>query len=241
MANKPTSSAHGAPLLGPTPTGEKVPFFVAIAGNIGVGKTMVTDLLGERLGWDTYYEPVVDNPYLEDFYRDMRRFSFHLQVFFLSKRFALQRTLLESGRSAVQDRTIYEDTEIFARILYRRGQMEERDYQNYRELFAEMVSYLRPPDLVLYMRAQPKTILGRIRQRGREMEKDIDVEYLGELHDAYENWAQYIPRMAPLHIIDTDVVDLKSDRAAQSELVAKIQAMSKAKDQQILARRSAQA
>lgn len=195
------------------------PFFAAIAGNIGVGKTMVCDLISEKLGWDAYYEPVVENPYLEDFYADMRRYSFHLQVFFLSKRFALQRTLLERGRSAVQDRTIYEDTEIFARILYRRGMMEERDYHNYRDLFAEMVRYLRPPDLILYLRAQPETILARIRERGRDMEKDIDPEYVRELHESYETWSEHIHRIAPLHVIDTDAIDLKTDRRAQQELI----------------------
>lgn len=197
----------------------EVPFYVAIAGNIGVGKTMVCDLISEKLGWDAYYEPVVDNPYLEDFYADMRRYSFHLQVFFLSKRFALQRTLLDRGRSAVQDRTIYEDTEIFARILYRRGMMEERDYHNYRDLFAEMVRYLQPPDLILYMRARPETILARIRARARDMEMSIDPDYVREIHESYESWAEHIHRIAPLHVIDTDVVDLKTDRQAQQQLV----------------------
>jgi deoxyadenosine/deoxycytidine kinase len=198
---------------------ESTPFYLAIAGNIGVGKTMVCDLVNERLGWDSYYEPVVDNPYLDDFYADMLRYSFHLQVFFLSKRFALQRELLERGRSAVQDRTIYEDTEIFARILYRRGMMEERDYRNYRDLFSEMVGYLRPPDLILYLKADPKTVISRIAERGRDMEKGIEESYIRELHDSYESWAENIPRIAPLHTIDTDVIDLKQDRAAQDEFI----------------------
>ncbi len=213
-----------------TPSGEKHPFYVAIAGNIGVGKSMVTDLLGERLGWDTYYEPVDDNPYLEDFYLDMLRWSFHLQVYFLSKRFGLQRTIIHSGHSAVQDRTIYEDTEIFARILYRRGMMEERDYHNYRELFAAMVEYLRPPDLILYLRAQPESVVGRIQARGRDCEKDIDRDYIQELHDSYELWAERIHTIAPLEIIDTDELDLKGDRAAQDELVRIIREHSKRKD-----------
>lgn len=213
-----------------TPTGELVPFYVAIAGNIGVGKTMVCDLINERLGWDTYYEPVVDNPYLDDFYADMRRYSFHLQVFFLSKRFALQRRLLERERSAVQDRTIYEDTEIFARILYRRGMMDERDYHNYRDLFAEMVDYLRPPDLILYLRARPETVLARIAERGREMEKSIEPSYIAELHESYESWSRNIPRIAPLHILDTDDLDLKLDRAAQDELVSLLRERSREKD-----------
>ncbi len=213
-----------------TPTGEKIPFYVAIAGNIGVGKTMVTDLIGERLGWDTYYEPVEDNPYLDDFYADMKRYSFHLQVFLLSKRFALQRRITESGHSVVQDRTIYEDTEIFARILYRRGMMSERDYRNYRDLFATMVGYLRPPDLILYMRARPETILSRIRARGRDCEREIDPDYVRELHDSYEHWAERIPQIAPLHVIDTDQLDLKEDRGAQDELIGVIRKFSREKD-----------
>jgi deoxyadenosine/deoxycytidine kinase len=214
-----------------TPTGEKQPFYLAIAGNIGVGKTLVTDLLGERLGWDTYYEPVADNPYLDDFYADMRRYSFHLQVFLLSKRFALQRKIQESGHSVVQDRTIYEDTEIFARILYRRGMMDERDYHNYKDLFATMVSYLRPPDLILYLRAQPETILERIHVRGRDCEREIDEDYIRELHESYELWAERIPVIAPLHVVDTETLDLKNDRRAQDELVETIRSYSHRKDQ----------
>ena len=214
----------------PTPTGEKFPFYVAIAGNIGVGKTMVTDLIGERLGWESFYEPVDNNPYLDDFYADMRRYSFHLQVFFLSKRFELQRTILESGRSTVQDRTIYEDTEIFARILYRRGMMSERDYRSYKDLFGNMVSYLTPPDLILYMRAQPETILSRIQTRGRDFEKGIEPDYIRELHQSYEDWADRIEVIAPLHIVDTEVLDLKTDRAAQDDLVGILREHSRRKD-----------
>jgi hypothetical protein len=214
----------------PTPTGEKFPFYVTIAGNIGVGKTMVTDLIGERLGWECYYEPVDNNPYLDDFYADMKLYSFHLQVFFLSKRFELQRMIQESGRSTVQDRTIYEDTEIFARILYRRGMMSERDYRTYKDLFANMVSYLKPPDLILYMRAQPDTILQRIKARGRDFEKSIDPDYIRELHQSYEDWADRIEVIAPLHIVDTETLDLKSDRAAQDELVEILRENSRRKD-----------
>ena len=214
----------------PTPTGEKYPFYVTIAGNIGVGKTMVTDLIGERLGWECYYEPVDNNPYLDDFYADMKRFSFHLQVFFLSKRFELQRKILESGRSTVQDRTIYEDTEIFARILYRRGMMSERDYRTYKDLFANMVSYLKPPDLILYMRAQPETIMKRIKARGRDFEQSIDPDYIRELHQSYEDWADRIEVIAPLHVVDTEELDLKTDRAAQDELVEVLRENSRRKD-----------
>lgn len=213
----------------PTPTGEIVPFFLSIAGNIGVGKTMVCDLVSERMGWDSYYEPVLDNPYLEPFYGDMTRWSFHLQVFFLSRRFALQRQLLERGRSAVQDRSMYEDSEIFARILYRRGHMEERDYHAYRDLFAEMAGYLRAPDLIVYMKASPATTMERIARRGRGMESGIDPDYITELHNAYENWAAHIHRIAPVLVVDTERLDLKHDGAAQDRLVADIAKASREK------------
>jgi len=130
--------------LGPEPA---TPFYVAIAGNIGVGKSMVTTMIGEVFGWKMHFEPVINNPYLDDYYKDMKRWSFHLQVYFLSKRFEVQKLILDKPGSAVQDRTIYEDVEIFAPTLHRRGCMDDRDYENYREVFRNMVSFLSPPDL----------------------------------------------------------------------------------------------
>src|SRR5437867_344714 len=142
-------------------------YFLAIAGNIGVGKTELTNRLSAELGWLAYYEPVIDNPYLDVFYADMRRWSFHLQIYFLSERFKAQAEIGKSQLPFIQDRTIYEDAEIFAKTLHARGAMTEVDYQNYSSLFHVMVGYLRKPDLVIYLKASPEVLLQRIAQRGR--------------------------------------------------------------------------
>ncbi len=196
--------------------------YVAISGNIGVGKTTVTGLVGKALGWKTFYEPVIDNPYLDDFYKDMNRWSFHLQIYFLSKRFEAQRIISASTRSCIQDRTIYEDVEIFARTLHRQGFMTPRDYENYRSLFETMVSYLRPPDLVIYLRADIEELLGRINKRGRESEKTIQRSYLEELNRAYEGWAERAASICPVHIIDTHSLNLNGADEVAEELISEI-------------------
>ncbi len=165
-------------------------YFVAIAGNIGVGKTTLARALAAQLDWRCCLEPVIDNPYLDDFYADMSRWAFHLQVYFLSKRFENQREIESAQTSCVQDRTIYEDVEIFARTLNRRGHLVDRDWDNYQALFETMVGYLRPPDLIVYLRSDLDTLLKRIRARGRTSEKTIDPAYLGELNEAYESWVK---------------------------------------------------
>lgn len=165
-------------------------YFVGIAGNIGVGKTTLSHSLAAQFGWQCYLEPVIDNPYLDDFYADMSRWAFHLQVYFLSKRFESQRLIEEQNVSCVQDRTIYEDVEVFARTLNLRGHLTGRDWENYRELFGTMVSFLRPPDLIIYLRCDVDTLVKRINTRGRPSEKSIAPAYLEELNRAYENWTQ---------------------------------------------------
>jgi deoxyadenosine/deoxycytidine kinase len=160
---------------------EETPFYLSISGNIGVGKSTVCKMVGEAFNWPTYYEPVDDNPYLADYYQDMPRWAFHLQVFFLSKRFEVQKEIIEFGCSAVQDRTIYEDVEIFATILHKRGCMDTRDYENYREVFHNMVSFLRPPDLILYLRSMPDTAMQRIQNRGRDCEDGIPRDFIVDL------------------------------------------------------------
>ncbi len=167
---------------------KKRKLFVAVAGNIGVGKTTLTAKLSERLGWRAYFEKVIDNPYLSDFYGDMKRWSFHLQVFFLSNRFKSQKEITDWPDSCIQDRSIYEDVEIFAHTLHKQGFMSDRDYNNYRELFSTMVQYLRQPDLILYLRSPVDRLLKHIAMRGREYEKTIDPVYLKRLNDAYDNW-----------------------------------------------------
>ncbi len=188
--------------------------FVAVAGNIGVGKTHLTTLLANHLGWRAYYEPVIDNPYLDDFYLDMKRWSFHLQVYFLSQRFEIHRAMLRTPGPCIQDRTIYEDREIFAATLHRSGFMSDRDYSNYRALFDAMTSFLRAPDLVVYLRAEVGTLVDRICARGRDCEREISPDYLAELNDAYEAWSERAARMTSVFTIETDGLDLVTDEEA---------------------------
>ena len=190
--------------------------YVAIAGNIGAGKSTLTQLLADYFGWQPFYEQVDDNPYLADFYEDMRRWSFNLQVFFLSSRFKHQRGVETSERSVVQDRSIYEDAEIFARNLYEMGLMAQRDYENYVELFGIMTSYLRPPDMLIYLRATVPTLVRHIQARGRDYEASIRIEYLERLNKHYEDWIDRYdlgPKMI-IDVDDLDFVNLESDRNA---------------------------
>ncbi len=179
---------------------------VAISGNIGAGKTALTKVLGEYYGWETVFEQVDDNPYLTDFYNDMRRWSFNLQVFFLSKRFEQLQRIEEGEASVVQDRSIYEDAHIFARNLYEMGHMSARDYDNYTDLFTIMTSYLQPPSLLIYLRASVPTLVDHIQQRGREFESTIRIDYLERLQGHYEEWIENYER-GPKLIIDVDELD----------------------------------
>ena len=163
-------------------------FFVGIAGNIGVGKSTLTDRLSQRLDWKPYYEDVADNPYLSDFYADMERWSFHSQVFFLGRRLRHHHRLLNHGASVVQDRTIYEDAEVFAENLYRQGRMAERDYRTYRDIYEALLEYLPPPDLVIYLKSSVDTLKQRIQLRGRDYERGIANDYLLRLNQLYDNW-----------------------------------------------------
>lgn len=181
------------------------PLFVAIAGNIGAGKSSLARLLGEYFHWKPYFESVDDNPYLADFYADMERWSFHLQIYFLSSRFKAHKEIVESRESVIQDRTIYEDAEIFARNLYNIGKMSERDYTNYVSLFHVMMEYLKPPDLLIYLRASVDTLLEQIARRGRDFEKGIQRSYLEQLNILYEDWIQRYTH--PLLIIESDPLD----------------------------------
>ncbi len=199
------------------------PIYVAIAGNIGVGKSMTTTLIGETFGWPMYFEPVVNNPYLGDYYKDMTRWSFHLQVYFLSKRFEVQKLIQDHGGSAVQDRTIYEDVEIFAPTLHRRGCMDDRDYENYREVFRNMVAFLRKPDLIIYLACRPETASNRIKQRGRSIESDIPIDFLTDLYTAYGDWIERAPAICPVAVIDTEKVNLRDDVGAQVDILRLIE------------------
>lgn len=162
--------------------------FVAIAGNIGVGKSTLTALLHGRLNWEPFFEAVDDNPYLGDFYKDMERWSFHSQVYFLSRRLRHHWQLLQRANPVVQDRTVYEDAEVFACNLYQQGLMDERDYDSYRELYEVAIEILPPPDLIVYLRASVPVLQMRIANRGRSYEQAISTEYLQQLNALYEDW-----------------------------------------------------
>jgi deoxyadenosine/deoxycytidine kinase len=182
------------------------PLFIAVAGNIGAGKSSLAKLLGERFRWKPYFESVDDNPYLSDFYADMNRWSFHLQIYFLANRFKCHKEIVESNESVIQDRSIYEDAEIFARNLFNIGKMAERDYTNYVSLFHVMMEYLKPPDLLIYLRANVDTLMRQIVKRGRDFEQGIERSYLQHLNTLYEDWiARY--KLGPLLIIESDNLD----------------------------------
>lgn len=195
--------------------------YIAVAGNIGVGKSTLTALLRDRLGWEPFYEAVADNPYLSDFYHDMRQWSFHSQVFFLSRRLRHHRELLNRPGTVVQDRTVYEDAEIFAENLYRQGNMSERDYRTYRDLYEAMMLYLPPPDLVVYLRASVSTLLQRIRMRGRDFEQDVSSEYLEQLSELYEEWIERFTQ-CPVLMVPSDNLDFVKHDGHMELIVAKI-------------------
>jgi deoxyadenosine/deoxycytidine kinase len=195
--------------------------FIAVAGNIGVGKSTLTALLTEGLGWEPFYEAVDDNPYLADFYRDMRLWSFHSQVFFLSRRLRHHRQLLDRPGTVVQDRTVYEDAEIFAENLYRQGNMSERDYHTYRELYEAMGLFLPPPDLIVYLRASVPILQKRIRMRGRDFEQEVSAEYLGQLNQLYEEWIDGFS-LCPVLTVPSDNLDFVKYNSHMELIAAKI-------------------
>ena len=180
--------------------------FISVAGNIGCGKSSLTKLLAKRFNWVPYFESVSDNPYLEEFYADMSRWSFNLQIYFLAHRFKIHKEITEKPNSVIQDRSIYEDVEIFAKNLHNLKKMSNRDYDTYRNLFMEMTSYLQPPDVLVYLKASIPTLLKQISLRGREFEKNIDVNYMTELNFSYETWINNY-NLGKKLIIETDELD----------------------------------
>jgi deoxyadenosine/deoxycytidine kinase len=195
--------------------------FIAIAGNMGVGKSALTTLLSEKLGWEPFYEAVDDNPYLADFYKDMRMWAFHSQVFFLSRRLRHHHQLLNRPGSVIQDRTMYEDAEIFAENLYRQKHMGERDYRSYRELYEVLTMFLPPPDLVVYLQASVPTLEHRIVIRGRDFEQDIPTEYLEQLNRLYEEWASSFT-LCPMLTVPSDSLDFVKNNSHLELITAKI-------------------
>ncbi len=177
--------------------------FITIAGNIGVGKSTLVQLLAQRTGWEPVFEAVAENPYLADFYQDMRRWSFQSQVFFLSRRLQQHYDLLQNQNAIIQDRSVYEDAEIFARNLYRQGHMSERDWLCYFDLYQTLTTLLQPPQLVIYLKASVPTLRRRITQRGRDYEQDIAADYLAQLNLLYDEWANNF-NLSPVLTIDTN-------------------------------------
>ena len=203
--------------------------FVAVAGNVGVGKSTLTAMLAESLGWEPFYEAVGDNPYLADFYKDMRRWSFHSQIFFLSRRLRHHRQLLDHPNSVVQDRSVYEDAEVFARNLYRQGNMDQRDYDTYCDLYETMGKFLPPPDVVVYLKASVETLLERIRLRGREFERDIDPSYLRQLNNLYTEWIDGFSA-SPVLIVPADELDFVAYGTHLDLIITKIRERLEGKD-----------
>lgn len=196
---------------------------IAIAGNIGAGKTTLSELLAKHYKWTPHYEDVDQNPYLNDFYNDMQRWSFNLQIYFLNSRFQQILDIRNSGDTIIQDRTIYEDAEIFAPNLHSMGLMSTRDFTNYKKLFDLMVSLIQPPDLLIYLRASVPTLVNQIQIRGREYENSIRLDYLKQLNDRYEDWITSY-KGAKLLVINVDNLDFISNPEDLRTIIDKIDA-----------------
>ncbi|MGM9774782.1 MAG: deoxynucleoside kinase [Candidatus Egerieousia sp.] len=196
---------------------------IGIAGNIGSGKTTLTRLLAKSCGWTAKYEAVDDNPYLSDFYKDMTRWSFNIQIFFLNRRFQEVVNIRKSNDNVVQDRTIYEDSCIFAPNLHNMGLMTTRDYETYKELFSLMVSLVQAPDLMIYLRSSIEHLVGNIQKRGRKFEEEIRLDYLKGLNDLYENWSKTY-KDGKMLIIDVDKLDFENNPKDLSHIIDLIQA-----------------
>ena len=196
---------------------------IAVAGNIGAGKTTLAELLAKHYGWKPHYEDVDENPYLNDFYEDMQRWSFNLQIYFLNSRFNQVLDIQKSGQTVIQDRTIYEDAEIFAPNLHAMGLMSTRDFQNYTSLFKLMSKLIKAPDLMIYLRASVPTLVNQIQLRGREYENSIRIDYLKQLNERYEAWINRYQE-GKLLVINVDKIDITNTPEDLSSVIDKIDA-----------------
>jgi deoxyadenosine/deoxycytidine kinase len=208
--------------------------FIAVAGNIGVGKSTLVQLLCARLSWEPFYEPVTENPYLADFYKDMQTWSFHSQVFFLSHRLRIHKDLLSYPGSVIQDRSVYEDAEVFAQNLFLQGFFSERDYQTYRALYQTLCEFLPPPDLLIYLRSSVPTLQARINLRGRTYERTIAPDYLAQLNQLYENWIAAFT-LCPVLTVPADNLDFVAHPSHLNLIVSKVQEKLTGKDEVIFA------
>jgi deoxyadenosine/deoxycytidine kinase len=196
---------------------------IAIAGNIGSGKTTLTGLLAKHFGWEPHYEDVDTNPYLNSFYEDMQRWSFNLQIYFLNSRFRQVVDIRKSGKTVIQDRTIYEDAFIFAPNLHSMNLMSTRDFENYRSLFDLMSTFIQPPDLLIYLRASVPTLVNQIQKRGRDYENAIRLDYLKNLNEIYEDWIESY-KFGKLLIIDADTLKVSENPEDLGSVIEKINA-----------------
>jgi len=194
---------------------------LAIAGNIGAGKTSLTDLLSKHYKWQGHFEEVVENPYLDDFYHQMERWSFNLQIYFLNSRFGQLIEIQKSGKNVIQDRSIYEDAHIFAPNLHAMGLLSQRDYQNYKSLFELMENMVTGPDLMIYLRSSIPNLVGNIHKRGREFENSISIDYLSRLNERYEAWIHNYDK-GKLLIIDVDELDFVDTPADMKSIIDRI-------------------
>jgi len=196
---------------------------IAIAGNIGAGKTTLTSLLAKHYKWEPHFESVAENPYLDDFYGSMERWSFNLQIYFLNSRFRQILEIRESGKNIIQDRTIYEDAHIFAPNLHAMGLMTNRDFSNYETLFELMERLVSPPDLMIYLRASIPTLVGQIHKRGRDFENSISIDYLSRLNERYEAWITTYKK-GKLLIIDIDNLNIVDNPEDLGSIIDRIDA-----------------
>lgn len=196
---------------------------IAIAGNIGAGKTTLTKLLAKHYRWEPHFEDVVHNPYLDDFYHQMDRWSFNLQVYFLNSRFRQILQIRQSGKTIIQDRTIYEDAYIFAPNLHAMGLMSNRDFQNYSSLFELMQELVGAPDLLIYLRSSVPNLVGQIHKRGRDYESTISIDYLSKLNERYESWVRTYDK-GRLLVVDVDQMDFVSNPEHLGEVINRIDA-----------------
>ena len=197
--------------------------YFAIAGNIGAGKTSLAKLLSEHYGWEAHFEDVIDNPYLDDFYNHMERWSFNLQVYFLNSRFRQLEIFKSSDNSFIQDRTIYEDANIFAPNLHAMGLMNQRDFNNYQSLFSLMESMVKGPDMLIYLRSSIPNLVSKIHKRGREYENSISIEYLSRLNERYEAWISTYDK-GKLLVVDVDKIDFVENKEDLGKIIEKIDA-----------------
>lgn len=197
--------------------------FIAIAGNIGAGKSTLTSMLAAHYGWQPFMEANAENPYLADFYADMQRWSFHSQVFFLGKRVEHHHQLVHYMGSVVQDRTVYEDAEIFARNLAVQGHIMERDYETYRRLYEAVVAFLPPPDLIVYLQSNVDTLMNRIHKRGRDFEQQMDPAYLAQLNWLYDDWMTDWTR-CPVLTLNMDDMDFQHNEADFAAITSRLDA-----------------